>query len=121
MRVMLAIRVAAALGTLAMALGIVVAFSAASFTEDGAALLALAWGRVTLLDTYLALLLGWSWIAWRERAPARAAAWLVATVVTGSLALFAYVLGASLRASDPSELVIGPRRAVRNDAAVPHR
>lgn len=107
---MLAIRLIAALGTLAMAAAIVVGFATASFTEDGATIVGLVWGRVTLIDIYLAFLFGWLWIAWRERAPARAAAWAVATIITGSLALFGYLLLASLRSETIPDLVVGPHR-----------
>jgi hypothetical protein len=106
----LAIRLLAGLGTLVMAVAIVVGFATASFTEDGAAIVDLVWGRVTLIDIYLAFLFGWLWIAWRERSPARAAAWAVATVVTGSLALFGYLLVASLRSETIADLVVGPHR-----------
>ncbi len=107
---MLAIRLLAAVGTLVMAVAIVVGFATASFTEDGAAIVGLVWGRVTLIDIYLAFLFGWLWIAWRERSPTRAAVWFVATVITGSLALFGYLLMASLRAETVPELVVGPHR-----------
>jgi hypothetical protein len=106
----LPIRLLAAAGTLTMAVAIVVGFTTASFTEDGAAIVGLVWGRVTLVDIYLAFLFGWLWIAWRERSPGRAAAWFVATAVTGSLALFGYLLLASLRAETVPELVVGPHR-----------
>jgi hypothetical protein len=109
--VLIVIRLLAAAGTLAMAVAIVVGFRTASFTDDGAILVGLTWGRVTLLDIYLAFLFGWLWIAYRERSAARAGAWLVATVVTGSLALFGYLLLASLKADDLDELVVGPRRS----------
>ncbi len=107
---LLAVRLVAAIGVAMMTSLIVGGFSVASFTEEGGTILALAWGRVTLLDIYLAFLFGWLWIAWRERRPVRAALWAAATVVTGSLALFGYLLGASLRARDTTELVLGPRR-----------
>jgi hypothetical protein len=110
---MVAIRVAAATGTVTMLAVIVRAFIVGSFGAEGAQLLDLAWGQVTLVDLYLALLLAWTWIAWRERSWARAAIWLVATVTLGSLAVFGYLLGASLRATDPTALVLGPRRAPR--------
>ena len=105
------IRAVAAFGTAAMTSAIVGAFSIASFPEDGAAIVALAWGRVTLVDIYLAFLFGWLWIAWRERSPLRAVAWAAVTVVTGSLALFLYLLGASLRARTSTELLLGPHRS----------
>jgi hypothetical protein len=109
---MVLVRVATGLGTLIMAAAIVWGFATASFTEEGAALLDLAWGRVTLIDIYLAFLLVWGWIAWRERSAVRAVAWLGATIVLGSLALFGYAFLASLRADDPVELLVGVRRRV---------
>ena len=108
---LLAIRLVAAMGVAAMTSLIVAGFSLASFTEEGGAILALTWGRVTLIDIYLAFLLGWLWIAWRERSAVRAAVWALATVITGSLALFGYLLGASIRARTTTELVLGPRRS----------
>lgn len=104
------VRVVAALGCAMMTATIVAGFASASFTEEGAVLLDLVWGRVTLIDIYLAFLFGWLWIAWRERSPLRAALWGAATVVLGSVALFAYLLGASLRATTTTEVVVGPHR-----------
>jgi hypothetical protein len=104
------IRLLAAFGTGAMGAAIVGAFSVASLTEDGTVLAELAWGRVTLVDIYLAFVFGWLWVAWRERSVWRSSLWLLATLVTGSLALFGYLLGASVRASTVEELVLGPRR-----------
>lgn len=107
---LVAIRIISAIGVAVMTGAIVGGFSVASFTEDGATLLGLTWGRITLIDIYLAFLFGWLWIAWRERSPLRAALWGVATVITGSLALFGYLLGASLRADDTTMLILGPHR-----------
>jgi hypothetical protein len=107
------VRLLAAAAFGAMIAAIAGGFSEASFTAEGGDLLALTWGRVTLVDIYLAFALGWAWIAWRERSPARAAAWGVATLMTGSLALFGYLLGAAMRAPDPEALVLGPRRTAR--------
>jgi len=104
------VRALAAFGTAAMAAAIVGAFSVASLTEEGGALVALSWGRVTLIDIYLAFVFGWLWVAWRERSTWRSVLWLLATLVTGSLALFGYLLGASVRATTIDELVLGPRR-----------
>ena len=108
---LIVVRALAAFGTAAMAAAIVGAFSVASFTGEGGALVALSWGRVTLIDIYLAFVFGWLWVAWRERSAWRSALWLLATLVTGSLALFGYLLGASVRATTIDELVLGPRRA----------
>lgn len=104
------VRALAAFATAAMAAAILGAFSIASFTDEGGTLLTLAWGRVTLIDIYLAFVFGWLWVAWRERSTRRSLLWLIAILVTGSLALFGYLLGASVRASTVDELVLGPRR-----------
>lgn len=107
---LLVIRLLAAFGTGAMATAIIGAFSMASLPDEGAVMVRLVWGRVTLIDIYLAFVFGWLWVAWRERSLLRSLLWLLATVVTGSLALFGYLLGASLRATSVDELVLGPRR-----------
>lgn len=109
-RGVLIIRLLAAVGCAGMTAAIVAGFATASFTEEGGTIVELAWGRVTLVDIYLAFLFGWLWIAWRERSASRAALWGLATIVTGSVALFGYLLGASLRARTTTELVLGPRR-----------
>ena len=105
------IRLVAAFGLGAMLGAILAGFAAAPFLEQGGQLLELAWGRVTLVDLELALVFGWLWIAWREASVPRALLWAVLTLVTGSAALFGYLLGASLRADDVPALLIGPRRA----------
>lgn len=94
-------------GMLAAILG---AATIGDLAEEGPTLLGLAWGRLTLIDLYLSFGLVWGWIAWRERSPARAALWAVATVTLGALALGAYVLGAAVRADDPRRLLLGPHR-----------
>ena len=99
----------------AASLGAMIAVVSTGMAEGGLAsqgseMLELLWGRITLVDIYLAFLLGWMWIAWRERSPVRAAAWLVATVVFGSLTLWAYALGAAVRADSIEELLAGPHR-----------
>ena len=107
---MLAIRLFAGFTVGAMLAVIAAAFTTSSLTGDGAILLDLAWGRVTLIDLYLAFGIMWLWIAFRERSVWRAVAWLVATVTTGSLAIGVYLLWASIRAASPTELALGPDR-----------
>ena len=116
---MLAIRLFAGLTVGAMVAVIAAAFGAASFTGDGAILLDLAWGRVTLVDLYLAFGMMWLWVAFRERSAVRAAAWLLATLTTGSLAIGVYLLWASIRAEDPVELVLGRDRLLELERSRP--
>jgi len=109
---LLVLRVLAPVGTIAMAVTIVVALlSGASLAEDGAVVGALVWGRVTFVDLGLALVAGWLWIAWREASVLRAAVWFVLTAITGSGALLAYVSVAAWRSRDLAEVLVGPRRA----------
>lgn len=93
-----------------MVAAIVGGFLEGDFLAEGGELLDLVWGRVTLVDIYAAFVVGWLWIALRERSVIRAAAWLLAVIVTGSLALAAYVLGAAIRAETPEQLLLGPHR-----------
>ena len=104
------IRLFAVVMIVGMLAAIGIAASTASLPEDGAVLLDLAWGRVTLIDLYLAFGMAWAWIAYRERSWWRAGAWLVATVLTGSVALGVYLLVAAWRATTPAELLLGPHR-----------
>jgi hypothetical protein len=106
-----ALRVLAPLWALAMAATIVLGLaSGASLGEEGAAIGAFVWGRVTFVDLGLALVFGWLWIAWRERSSVRALVWLVLTVVTGSGALLAYVSIAAWQAADLREVLVGAHR-----------
>ncbi len=108
------VRGAAALATLAMAAVIVWGLVAGDFGADGAALLGLVWGRVTMVDLYLAFAAVWAWIAWREASPVRAVLWAVLVAGLGSLAIWGYVWWAARDADDVAGLLLGPRRATRS-------
>jgi len=106
------LRVVAPLGTLVMGVTIVLALaSGAPLGAEGAEIGAFVWGRVTFVDLGLALVFGWLWIAWREASPVRAVVWLVATTITGSGALLAYVALAAWRERDMHGVLVGPRRS----------
>lgn len=93
----------------AMVIAIVLGFAAA---PEGAAseLLTNTWGIVTIVDLYLALAVGWAWLAWREQRAAVAAVWAVAFVGLGSVALGAYVAVVAARSSSIEEVLLGPGR-----------
>jgi FtsH-binding integral membrane protein len=111
-RALRVLRVVAPLGTLAMLATIVGALATGeALAAQGTEIAALVWGRVTFVDLGLALVMGWIWIAWRERRALPALVWLVLTAVTGSGALLAYVTLAAWRAHDVREVLVGPRRA----------
>ena len=67
----------ALLGTVAMAAVLVYGFTAGDFLVDGAELLHMPWGIVSLVDLYVGFALFSGWIAYRERSWLRAAAWIV--------------------------------------------
>jgi hypothetical protein len=106
------VRILAPIGALGMVVPILTAFSqGAPLGAEGAAIAGYAWGVVTFVDLGLALILGWSWIAWREASVLRASVWLVLTTVTGSVALLGYLAGAAWRSTDGRQVMVGPRRA----------
>lgn len=100
------LRVVAPLAALTMAAMVVIGLAGA---PQGAAseLLDNIWGRITIVDLYLALGAVWAWIAWRERRAGRAALWAVLLVTTGSVAAWAYVAWRAHGVRDVAELLLG--------------
>ncbi len=50
------------------------------------------WFIATLFDCYFAFLAFWLWLAWRERTWVARLSWLGAILLTGNIAMAAYVL-----------------------------
>lgn len=94
----------------AVAFGVLVAIGLASgtFTTEGEQILALGWGRITLVDVYLAFALAVLWVFLRESV-GRAVALTVGIVVLGSVVIWAWVGWAAWTSSTRRELVMGPR------------
>ena len=106
------LRIVAPLGAVALTVPIAAALAAgAPLGGEGGEILALAWGVVTLVDLGIALVLGWSWIAWREARPRSAVVWLALVAVSGSVGICAYLAAAAWRARTVREVLVGPRRA----------
>jgi hypothetical protein len=93
--------------TVGMLATIAYGFSAGSFTEEGSQLLALAWGRVTLIDLYLMFVVFAGWIWWRERNVMRSILWTLALATLGSLAAGAYLIVAARSGSTADALTGG--------------
>lgn len=100
-------RVVAPTAALVMA-GIVVLGLFTAPQGAAAELLDNIWGRITIVDLYLALLAVWVWIVWRERSPGAAVVWGLLLVVTGSVAMWAYITWRASTARDFQELLLGP-------------
>lgn len=100
------VRVLAPLAALAMAAVIVIGLATA---PEGAVaeLFGNIWGRVTVIDLYLAFVAVWVWIVWRERDLGAALVWGVLLVVGGSVALWAYIGWRASTARDMGELLLG--------------
>lgn len=94
-----------------MVAAILAGFANGAFAAEGRELLSLAWGRVTLVDLYLAFGAVWAWIAWREAHVGRAALWAVLVATTGSVAIWGYVALAAARADSFPSLLLGPHRS----------
>ncbi|MGD2060528.1 MAG: DUF1475 family protein [Acidimicrobiia bacterium] len=93
--------------TLVMAATVVYGLVSGDFGDEGAEILGLAWGRVTLIDLYVGLIVFGAWIAIRETSWAARIMWWVALVVLGNLAAAAYLLVASFTSNDRNELMFG--------------
>jgi hypothetical protein len=90
-----------------MSTAIVFGLVSGSFGEESSAIWALPWGKVTLVDLYLGLLLFGAWIAYREGSKGTVLAWWVALAVLGNLAAAAYLLRATFVAGSIPELLSG--------------
>lgn len=80
------------LGALAMAAAIVYGLVAGNFGAEGAQLLQMPWGIVTLVDVYVGFVLFALWIAYRETSLPAKVAWIVALMLLGNLMAAIYVL-----------------------------
>lgn len=101
-----ALRLIAPVVTIAFGALLAVGLAAGTFANEGEQILALGWGRITLVDVYLAFLvpIGWAWL--RER-PSVAAVLTVGIVVLGSLVTWGLVAAAAWRSTDRRELLLG--------------
>lgn len=82
---------------LTMAAALTWGFSVGDFWEEGAQLMRLRWGVISVIDIYTGLALFSGWMGFRERSLAKAAAWVVSFIVLGNLATSAYALLALTR------------------------
>ncbi|NPV66044.1 MAG: DUF1475 family protein [Anaerolineae bacterium] len=85
-------KILAAIGFVIMAVAIIYGLASASFGTEGAVIVALTWGRITLIDIYISFLLIWGWMLYREASWPRALILLVLMIVLGSLTATGYTL-----------------------------
>lgn len=107
---MLAVRIISLLGVVVMLAIIVFGFASGDFSAEGADILRLPWGKVTLVDLYVGLALFGIWVAYRERSWLRRGLWWVLLMVLGNLAAALYLAWAAFNSRDSGELLLGPAR-----------
>ncbi len=73
------------------------AFVVGDFWNEGGALLALAWGKVTLADLYVGFALFSGWVVFREASVLKAMAFVALVMTLGNVFASLYVLIALLR------------------------
>lgn len=85
-------KIIALLGLLAMTAVLIHGFAAGAFGEDGSQILAMPWGRVSLVDLYVGFSLFSVWIVYRERSALRSVIWVALMMVFGFWAGSLYAL-----------------------------
>lgn len=85
-------KVIALFGLLAMSAVIIYGFVVGDFSAEGAVLIRMPWGIVSLVDLYTGFVLFSCWICFRERSPLVAGAWTVAVMTLGNFTASLYVL-----------------------------
>jgi hypothetical protein len=90
-------KVIAALGLLAMTVVLIYGFAVGDFGGEGARLLRMPWGIVSLVDLYAGFSLYSIWIVYRECSWWRAAIWVLLMMILGFWTGALYTLLALLR------------------------
>lgn len=92
-----------------MTVTLILAFVAGGFGSEGATIIGLTWGKVTLIDLYTGVFLAAAWVWWREERPVSALLWIGTFVFLGNLGVALYVANVARIATNPSEFFIGDR------------
>ena len=76
-------KVLALLGLLAMTSILIYGFTVGNFSVEGAKLVAMPWGIVSLVDLYVGFTLFSCWIVFREKAVLPSVIWVILMIVLG--------------------------------------
>jgi hypothetical protein len=79
-------KIIAALGVLAMTAALFNGFTRGDFAAEGAKLLEMPWGQISLVDLYTGFILFSIWIVFREKTIWKAALWVVLMMILGFFA-----------------------------------
>lgn len=100
-----------------MSLFLMDAISTGHLLMEGRALLAMPWGRMSLVDIYTGLLLFCCWIGWREQNKYVAIFWMLMLLVLGNLASCLYVLMALYQAHGRTEVFVHGPKQIKNQCS----
>ena len=89
-------KITALLGLLAMTGIILYAFAVGDFNQEGAQLLAMPWGQVSMVDLYVGFILFSGWIIYREKSLGRSVIWVILMMLLGNWTASLYALVALL-------------------------
>ena len=98
------------IGVMAMVTALGYGVLEGDFSAEGAVLVDLAWGRVSLVDIYTGVFVFATWIVWREDSMRRATPWLVLLVVFGNFGIAPYLLWISRSTTTVADALTGARR-----------
>lgn len=101
------------IGMVAMVVALAFGWMEGDFARQGAALVDLAWGRVSLVDIYTGVFVFAAWIVWREGSLRRATPWLALMVVFGNFGIAPYLLWISRSQTTVAEALTGGRHRSR--------
>lgn len=85
------------LGMLSMGIALYYGFTSGSLNQDGAALLKMPWGVVSLVDVYVGFILFSGWIIYREKNILVAMVLVALVMIFGNYTASAYALWALVR------------------------
>lgn len=100
----------ALLGALVMAAIIGYAFAVGDFAAEGAKLVAMPWGIVSLVDLYTGFTLFSGWIIFREKSLPVTLLWILAVMTLGAFAISLYIfLALQASGGDWNKFFMGKR------------
>ncbi len=79
------------IGFIIMAVSIIYGFIYSNFSVDGSQILALTWGKVTLIDIYIMFLIFSGWIYHREQHFSKFLGWFLLMLVFGAATACLYL------------------------------
>ena len=85
-------KIIALIGLISMTAVLIYGFTLGDFSTEGAKLLAMPWGIVSLVDLYVGFILFSCWIVFREKAALPSVIWVILMMVLGFWAGALYTL-----------------------------